>query len=147
MVENTAPRNSMKMKLTIAIATRTPPLVERVAYSRNSGGMLFIVSSKTLDDALLQRGHEQIDRNRHDEVHEGADDAGEQADHRAIAGHDRRGLALLQQVRGHHTAADDPQAAAQVADRDQGQRRQHADDQSADQCRLGQGRFHSRVNG
>ena len=53
MVEKAAPRKSRKMKLTIADPTRMPGVVERVAYSRNSGGMLFIVSSETLEDALF----------------------------------------------------------------------------------------------
>ena len=54
----------------------------------------------------------------------------------AVAGLDGCGLAFLKQVGRGHAAGDHPQAAAAVADADDGQGRQDAEHESAEQGRL-----------
>ena len=89
------------------------------------------------DHPLLERRHRRR-RAPIDTISQtnGADDAGEQPDERAAADRHRRGLVLLIEIRGQHAAADDPQTAAAVADADDRQRRQDADEETAEQMRL-----------
>ncbi len=62
-------------------------------------------------------------------------DAGEQSDDRAVADLNRLRMVLLHQVRRERAAKQNPRAAA-VGEVDHRQRRQHADDQTAEQRRL-----------
>ena len=59
--------------------------------------------------------------------------AGDQADQRAFGGGDLRRQVLLPQVDGQHAAAEDPEAAAAVSGVDDRQRREHADEQAAEE--------------
>ena len=49
---------------------------------------------------------------------------------------------LLEQIRRRHAAADHPETAAQVAGRNDRQRRQHADDETTDERGLSEAAVH-----
>ena len=75
-------------------------------------------------------------------INERADQAGEQSDQRTLARRDHGRLTLLKRVRRHRAAADDPEAAADVAEIDDRQRRQHPQHEAADERRLERGWHH-----
>jgi hypothetical protein len=76
-----------------------------------------------------ERNHEQAGERP-------ADEAREQSNQRAIGRLHGVRVVLLHQIHGQRTSADDPHAAETVAEIDDRQRRQHADEQPAEKRRL-----------
>ena len=65
------------------------------------------------------------------------DDPREKPTHRSVLEGDRNGMALLHQVGRNDAASHDPEATEEIADRDDRQGRQHADERPSEQDWLG----------
>ena len=83
----------------------------------------------------LNRADDEVDRDRNYGVNDRAKDPREQTHQRAITRRDRLRVALLKDVGSNESAADNPETAAQIAGRHDGQRGQQSHDGAADQCR------------
>jgi len=81
-------------------------------------------------------GAVDADGYRHRHVDDRAHDAGQQPAQRPLAEREGLGPVPLEQPGGQHAAPDDPEAAADVAERDDRQGRQHADEQPPEDDRL-----------
>ena len=91
-----------------------------------------------LDDLALHRRDEKADGNRYEEADERADNTGQQTHERSVGWGNRRGLPLLERVCRDESSAHHPQAAAQIAGRNEGKRREHAHDEATVESRLRQ---------
>ena len=114
----------------LAVRTAFAPLFDRIEPILKFRGQVAGAPHDFPHEAGLQRAERGIDH----EPDDGADDAGVQTDLCTLAHRQRPWLVLSLHVGGQNAAADDPQAAA-VAELHDRQRRQHPDEETAEQER------------
>ena len=132
-VDTTAPMTSVNMK---AISRRSTVPSNPGPRSKLNSAAPDPDISQALEQLSLDRTDEQTDGNGQHELADRPDQPGQQPDDGTISGGDRSGTILLEEVGSQQSAGDHPEAAADVAGADDGQGRQHAHHETAEECRL-----------
>ena len=109
---------------------------ERLEHRAHFGRQVTRVAREVARQPLLKRRHHDVQHDRDDEPDDGAQDPGQQSGQCATAYRDRSRIVLLIEICAEHTTAYDPETTAEVAQVDDRQGRQDADEKAAKDGRL-----------